>query len=60
MLLNMMTLRDQSGSCKAVGVERRYAGGGKHLHEYILLLLVSSFKIGDTQTTDNKYMERIE
>lgn len=34
LLLNMMTLGDQSGSCKAAGVEEGYVGGGKYLHEY--------------------------
>lgn len=45
LLLNMMTLGDQSGSCKAAGVGEGYVGGGTYLHEYILLLPISFSKM---------------
>lgn len=38
LLLNMRTLADQSGSCKAAEAGEGYVGGATYLHEYILPL----------------------
>lgn len=38
LLLNMRTLGEQSGSCKAAEAGEGYVGGATYLHVYILLL----------------------